>query len=58
LRNQNLKKQRQLRKEVNRLNRKPLTADEVNCMLDPNQIISAPFLNLCLKSWIELHYMV
>jgi len=38
-RRQSLEKQRQLRKEVNRLNRKPLTANEVNCMLEPNQII-------------------
>jgi putative transposase len=38
-RNQKLQQQRQLRKEVNRLNRIPLTSDEVKCMLDPNQII-------------------
>jgi len=38
-RNQKLQQQRQLRKEVNRLNQKPLTANEVNCMLEPNQII-------------------
>jgi putative transposase len=34
-RRQRLEKQRQLRKGVNLLNPKPLTADEVNCMLSP-----------------------
>jgi putative transposase len=38
-RRQRLEKQRQLRKEVNRLNRKPLTSDTVDCMLNPNLII-------------------
>ena len=38
-RNQNLEKQRRLRKEVNRLNRKPLTEDALNCILNPNQFV-------------------
>lgn len=37
-RNQKRQQQRQLRKEVNRSNRNPLTPNEVNRMLDPNQI--------------------
>jgi len=40
LRNQKLHQQRQIRKEVNRLNRIPLTSDTVDRMLNPNQIIS------------------
>jgi len=39
-RNQKLQQQRQLRKEVNRLNRIPLTSDTVDRMLNPNQIIT------------------
>lgn len=39
-RRQSLEKQRQLRKEVNRLNRIPLTSDTVDRMLNPNQIIT------------------
>ncbi len=37
-RRQRLEKQRQFRKEVNRLSQMPLTTDEVNGMLNPNQI--------------------
>ena len=44
-RRRHLEKQRQLRKEVNRLNRKPLTAHVVNCMLNPNQIISCSVID-------------
>jgi hypothetical protein len=36
---QRLEKQRQLRKEANRLKQQTLTEDVANCMLDPKQII-------------------
>ena len=44
-RNQNIEKQRRLRKEVNRLNQKRLTEDTLNCILDPNQIAPCSVMN-------------
>jgi putative transposase len=44
-RNQNLEKQRRLRKEVNRSNRKSLTEDALNCILNPNQFVSCSVID-------------
>ena len=37
-----------------------MTPDEALAIYNagPKVVVNAPFLNLCLKSWIELHYMV
>ena len=45
-RNQNLEKQRHLRKEVNRLNQNPLTDDTSNCILNRNQVVPCSVMDL------------
>ena len=52
-RNQNFKKQRQLRKEVNRLNRKRLTDDTLNRIINPNQTISCSVMNHLVESLFQ-----
>ena len=44
-RNQNFRKQQQLRKEVNRLNRKCLTDGTLNRIVNPNQTILCSVMN-------------
>jgi len=45
IRKQRIEKQQQLRKEVNRLNRKRLTVVTSNCMLDPNPTVPCSVIN-------------